>query len=373
MMIESDQHDAIVACLYAAAAGDRQWSSALELTAQAFRMSAAVMVVADPAASSFRAEAYGRPSEYANSYYATETFLEDPRVPFFLATPPGKLYFDHCLYDVEAMGRDDRVQRTIGEIGVRYQLGAQLRLPTAGAAMLSLLSTEAEGHASEEAILFFRRLAPHVEQAFALGELIERTAATQDALIEALAARADGVILLDRAGRAVFVNDVARAILGAGDGLGFGADGLITRRGPETRRLRGMIADILGKPGSGSGRPGGQILVTRPSMRLPYVVRVLPAPLSERFLALHSIACVIHIHDLAVVRLPARHVLQATFGLTRRETDLAVELVRHTGLAAAGKAAGMAHNTARNHLQGIFRKCGVETQAEAVQLLTRLA
>ncbi|WP_066794901.1 helix-turn-helix transcriptional regulator [Sphingomonas soli] len=372
-MIESEQHDAIVACLYAAAAGDRQWSNALELIAQAFRMSAAVMVVADPAGASFRAEVHGRPSDYANSYYASEIFLEDPRVPFFLATPPGKLYFDHCLYDVAAMARDDRVQRTTSEIGVFYQLGAQLRLPAAGTGTVSMLSTEAEGHASEEVIRSFRRLAPHIEQACAFGELIERNAATQDALIEALAARADGVILLDRIGRPVFVNDVARAILGAGDGLGFTADGLVTRRGPETRRLRGMIADILGKRAGGPRRPGGQILITRPSMRLPYVVRVLPAPASERFLALHSIACVIHIHDLAAVRLPSRRALRATFGLTERESDLAIELVRHAGLGPAAEAVGMALNTARNHLQGIFRKCGVASQAEAVQLLTRLA
>ena len=47
------------------------------------------------------------------------------------------------------------------------------------------------------------------------------------------------------------------------------------------------------------------------------------------------------------------------------------ELVRCASLAAAANA-GMALNTARNHLQSIFRKCGATSQTEAVQLFSRL-
>ena len=60
------------------------------------------------------------------------------------------------------------------------------------------------------------------------------------------------------------------------------------------------------------------------------------------------------------------------FGLTAREADLAIELVRCAGLREAGAAAGMAHNTARNYLQSIFRNCNVTTQAEAIRLFAAL-
>ena len=60
------------------------------------------------------------------------------------------------------------------------------------------------------------------------------------------------------------------------------------------------------------------------------------------------------------------------FGLSEREADLAVELVRCASLADAAAQAGMALNTARNHLQNIFRKSGATNRAEAVQLFSRL-
>jgi DNA-binding CsgD family transcriptional regulator len=47
--------------------------------------------------------------------------------------------------------------------------------------------------------------------------------------------------------------------------------------------------------------------------------------------------------------------------------------VRCANLAGAAAQAGMALNTARNHLQGIFRKSGTASQAEAVLLFSRLA
>jgi len=372
-MLDRGQHDAIAAAFYTAAAGELEWSAALQGLADAFGTGAAVLALLDPGSSRFRAYSHGRPSDFANDYYASSTFLEDPRTPHFLTIRPGRLYYDHCLYDVEEMSRDPRVQRTVETIDVKYQLGVQLRLPLGVSGALALLSTEAEGHAGEAAIESFRQLAPHIEQSCALGELLVRSAATQAALIEALAARADGVLLLNSLGVLVFANDAAAAILAAGDGLGWSGEAPTTRRGPETRRLLAMIGDVLGMRSAAERRPGGQMLVTRRSGRLPYVVRVLPAPPVERFLVHHSIACVIHIHDLAAVRLPSRRLLQATFGLTERETDLAIELVRHAGLAAAAAAAAMAHNTARNHLRAIFSKCSVTSQVEAVQLFSRLA
>ena len=80
----------------------------------------------------------------------------------------------------------------------------------------------------------------------------------------------------------------------------------------------------------------------------------------------------IHLQDLAIERLPSRASLSVLFGLSEREADLAIELVRATSLAHAADRAGMALNTARNHLQSIFRKSGVSSQAEAVQLFSRL-
>jgi DNA-binding CsgD family transcriptional regulator len=371
-IIDRDHHDLIVRRLYAAAAGEIGWSDVLSEMAGRFGQSAGVLVIADPATNTFRAEAHGRSSGFANDYYASDLFRNDPRTPYFLSVRPGTVYYDHCLYDVDAMRRDSRVRDSEQAIGVSYQLAATLRLPHNQTGIFALLSTAREGHASEAAIAAFHRLAPHIEQAVALGEVVARGKATEGALMAAVAAHADGVMLLDRTATVRFANEGARAALAAGDGLAWTDAGFVTCRGPETRRLARLIdAAITAGASPALSRPGGEMLVTRPSGLLPYVVRVMPAQQSD-ILASMSTACVLHLHDLAAVRSPSRELMAAVFGLTEREADLGVELVRCASLAGAARRAGMAHNTARNHLHSLFAKCGVASQAEAVRLLGNL-
>jgi len=211
-----------------------------------------------------------------------------------------------------------------------------------------------------------------MEQALALGNLVEHRNATQAILLEALARRADGVILVNYTGLVTFTNDVATAIIAADDGFTLRDHEFVTRRGPETRRLHTLICNATAASLSSAVDPGGQMLVTRPSGKRPYVVRVMPAPPTERFLSGESIACVITIHDLSAVQTPPKQLLCSAFGLTEREADLIGAIIQCQNLAAASAHAGMSVNTARNHLASIFRKCGIASQMEAAQLFSRL-
>jgi DNA-binding CsgD family transcriptional regulator/PAS domain-containing protein len=372
-MLSRGLHDAIVRRLYGAAAGEYDWPHVLSLMADSFGYSAGVFTVFDAATGRMRARAHGRPDEFADNYYRSETFRRDPRAAIHMAVRPGQVYHDRALYDVQAMLRNEHVRDSIEAIGVAHQIGLSIRLPNAVSAAFTLLSTEAEGPATDQAVTAFRRLAPHIEHAAALATIIEQSAATQAALLDALATRADGIILMDVAGRLTFANDGARAILAAGDGLSWSSEGFATARAQETRRLRGAVAAAIAcRDDSAEATSDDRVLVTRPSGRRCYFVRVLPAPPVERLLTRLEIACVLHIHDLGAERLPDRRLLTVMFGLSDREVDLAIEMVRCAGLPEAAAAAGMAYNTARNHLQSIFRKCEVKSQAEAVALFAAL-
>ena len=371
-MLSRNDHDGLVMRLYASALGDTPWVDTLAHFANQFHSSAAAIQVSDPLYKNITAESHGYSKEFAAEFYASDVYERDPRIKYYRSVRPGDIYFDHCLYDVAEMERDPRCRESIDILKVKYQLGAALSLPNDVTAFLVVLSTASEGHASEAAISAFRRLVPHIDQACALGHLMEQKSTTQTVLLDALASKADGVILLDRTGAPTFVNDPARQMLAAGDGLAFRDGAFVTRRGPETRCLQRLVLDAIAASDGAGDRPGGETLVTRPSGLHPYVLRVMPAPPTERFLAGQSIACVVHLRDLAAIRLPSAASLSAVFGLTEREVDLAIELVRSTSLQSAAGNAGMAVNTARNHLQNIFRKCNASSQAEAVQLFSRL-
>ncbi|UUX99572.1 helix-turn-helix transcriptional regulator [Sphingomonas sp. J315] len=206
---------------------------------------------------------------------------------------------------------------------------------------------------------------PSSPTAAAIPVFAEQAAQVQSLLQQALAARVSGLILLDGVGNPSFVDDGARAILAARDGLRWECDGFAAVRGPETRRLCQMISCGLSRGPAAHPAMRMQMLVTRNSGCRPYLVRVIATSCGE-------VVCAVHIFDLGIVHLPDPVVLREVFGLTQREADLAIELVRAGGLASAAAAAGMAHNTARNHLHGIFAKCCVMTQAEAVRLLAAL-
>lgn len=369
-MLDHAEHDKLVVELYAAAAGDLPWSAMLATLASRFRIEHNVINVADGQWRTLAVEVHGKPLEMALEHYASELYRNDPRLPYLQNVAPGSVYYDHLLYDVDEMGRDRRTRDCIDAIGVSYQLGVSLRLPEGLRGAFALLPSAKEGHASDDVIAAFSRLAPHIEQAISVGMVVDTAAASRTYLLEALARKADGVVLLDRRGRPMFTNDAARAILEAGDGLALVADAFMTRRPPETRRLQQLVSSALGSPAE---TPGGRALVSRPSGRPPYVVSVMAAPRQERFLAGRGIACIVHIQDLAAVPLPSHETLRSVFGLSDREAELAIELVRCASLTRAAAKAGMAVNTARVHLQSISHKTGARGQAEVIQLLGRLA
>ena len=371
-MLRQGDHDRLVSGFYAAAMGDATWQDSLGQVNALFDGTATVLNIFDTERAQISLEIHGRPVDTAVEYYSGEIHANDPRTPHLYNAAPGAIYYDHMLYNVEEMARDRWCQAATDAIGISYSLGVMMRLPNNISAAMAVLTSPSQGHASEAAIEALRRVAPHLEQACALGHVMEAGAATQAALLEAVALKVEGMILLNLSGAATFINDAAQAILLANDGLALTNQGFVTHRPPEARRLQQLVHGALGARHGAGRRPGGRVLVTRPSGKRPYVVSVMPAPPTERFLAGHSIGCVVHLQDLADVALPSRTTLSAVFGLTDREADLAIELVRCAGLEPAAASAGMAYNTARNHLQSIARKTGAQGQAEIVQLLGRL-
>lgn len=371
-VLSQDTHDGFVARLYASALGDVPWTDTLQHLAELFGGYSSLVQTSDAAGRIMGAEIYGYSKKTSDDFYSSGAYANDPRTPYFLKVEPGSVYYDRALYDVDEMLRNPWVRNSVDILKVIYQLGAVVSLPTGAQGMMTVLKSERDGHATEAEICSYRRLLPHIEQACALGHVLDCRAATQEALLDALVQKADGVILLDRAGIPTFMNDSAQAILAAGDGLGYSRGAFLTARGPETRRLQQLIGAATTLRPPSEARPGGQMLVTRISGKRPYVLRIMPAPPMERFLTADSIACLIHLHDLASLRPPSRVALLDVFGLTEREADLAIELMRCTGLDGAAANARMALNTARNHLQSIFRKTGTANQAEAVQLFGRL-
>ena len=369
-MLGRSQYDDLVTLFYSAATGAIPWNDALRTTADAFGSCGTLFGVHDTTMKSIVLESHSYSAEFLASFFASDIYANDPRMPHIVNVPAGSVFFDSMLYDPAQMARDPWVNASMETLRVDDELGAKLRMPN-GLAVFALLRASKEGRHPPEAVAMLRRLAPHLERACALGYVLDRNAKTADAVLDALASRADGVILLDAAGQLAFVNSAAEAILRRGDGIQWRDGAFGTRRLPETQVLHRHIGDAIAAALHKGERPGGRMLVSRAGGQRPYALLVLPVPSGAKILAALAIACAIHIQDLAAAA-PVPDEAMALFGLSPREADLAVALVHAGTLDKAARTARMAHNTARNHLQRIFAKTGTSGQADLVQFLSRL-
>lgn len=376
-MLTSEDEADIAALFYASATGEVSWEETLGRLAESFDSAATLLAILRPQSTdvlAVRSHNYSR--GFLGDFFKSEVYANDPRMPAIARVPGGSVYHDAMLYDLDEIERDPWVRASTDALGVTDQMGAKLRLPGNGAATLSLFRTRRQGRVAPETVAAFSRLAPRIEQACILGCIVEEAAATREALLEVFAARAEGLVLIDGCGRASCLNREAERCLRAADGLLLHGTDLRARRPPETRRLAYLVSEAVsafGDPGRAGGAGGGRMLVSRAGGGQPYLVTVIPAPRHESFLAGGAIACVVRIQDLAAPHVPEAESLRAVFGLSGREAALAVELVRTGRLEEAAGGCGMSVNTARNHLQSIFGKAGVNCQARLIQLFGRLA
>lgn len=369
MSISGRDRRTLLARLYASATGEARWSATLEYAASLFDSGGSLLGVHDDSRRVLAMESHCYTPEFIASYFSSEVYANDPRMTFIARMRPGTAFGDPTLFDAAKMRRDRRVRQAIDAMGFDQEIGLKLRLPDGHVAAIAFLRNQRDGGRLEEAIRSLQRLAPEIEQSCALGYFLEREAATRSALLEAMSNKTDGVILLGANGRVEFQNDAAAAILARGDGLARAGAGLLTRRPPETRKLQQLVASVLAADGENPS--GGQLLVSRPSGKRPYVVRVMPPPPIDCFLSSRSIACIILVQDLAREGVSAE-TLRQLFGLSRREADLASALVRRGSLDQAAAETAMAINTARTHLQTIFLKTCVTSQVALVSLLSQL-
>jgi DNA-binding CsgD family transcriptional regulator len=113
------------------------------------------------------------------------------------------------------------------------------------------------------------------------------------------------------------------------------------------------------------------IVVERPEKR-SWVFHVLPVPVAARTPFLGARVLLIF-RDPASPRLPKTAVLQSIFKLTEAEARLASQLATGDRLDLVCDRIGIAKETGRKHLKGIFTKTGVNRQAELLLLLSQMS
>lgn len=168
----------------------------------------------------------------------------------------------------------------------------------------------------------------------------------------------DGVIIIDKSGRVLFLNREAQAIL-QGRHLRL-VNGRLRACAPAGGiALCKLIADCVAKGSGDSLRLGSD------EDTLLIAASALPPETGMG----NDPVVLLRLIDPAGVRPPTKEALQAYFNLTATEAVFALEMLAGHDLAASAARRGVRLNTARAHLRRIFEKTETRRQAALMRLL----
>ena len=229
------------------------------------------------------------------------------------------------------------------------------------------------GEATEREITAMRLLAPHIRQAVRISDLLDMRRIESDTLQATLDIIGAGVVIVGAGGRILHSNVAAKQMLWDGhpvraiDGRLAGAQTI------SARALAEAITKAHADPAVSVAHRSTTIgLSAADGTAMAAHVLALDIRSPQTQLLPQALAVVIlsHAGPASTAVLDG---LAATYGLTSAERRLLNQIAQGHSVGEAGAAIGVSANTAKSHLQQIFRKTGVTRAPELVALLGRLA
>jgi DNA-binding CsgD family transcriptional regulator len=241
-----------------------------------------------------------------------------------------------------------------------------------GVGGLSMMFRHGPGEVDPDERRAIEYLLPHLHRAVEIQGRLNGATLRQEAAEQAMDELRRGVVTIDCTGEVRFVNAAARAILAAADGLSLRAGHLHAADPASDRRLASLVTRTLGDRDAALVDAGGWLAVPRPSGHSPYLLMIHPLRSRTSWLPAQHAAALCFITDPdAELRLRGT-VLEELYGLTPTEGRVAVAVAEGRGLTHAARVLGVRASTARSHLQRVFDKTGVRSQAAVALLVTQV-
>ena len=303
--------------------------------------------------------------EYFEDYH-----LLDERLPRLRELPDGQVTPNTSLFTDGEKKTSVVFNEVMLRNGTRDGLNVRLDGPDGWPIVWATAdSVEGAGWSSMQ-VEAVERFLPHLRQYARVRQAVVDARAQGASAVDLLGNLRTGVIQLDRRGRVVAANEVALELLRRNDGLS-DRDGVLRTVVPsEDAELLRLLAQAL--PFAGGVGVSGSMRVRRPrtSLRLAlHVNPVDPGRSEERSSLLGALVLVVDPTRRGAI--PAGWV-EAIFGLTPAESEVAVSLAGGMTIRDIAAATGRSTTTVRWHLRRICTKLGISRQVELVRLVMSL-
>ncbi|MBW8725349.1 MAG: helix-turn-helix transcriptional regulator [Inquilinus limosus] len=208
-------------------------------------------------------------------------------------------------------------------------------------------------------------LVPHLQHVARIQRRIGRLSRERDDAFHSFEAIQHGIVQLDSAGRMIFANAVAQALLRRADGLSIRPGGGLQAT---TAADHAALQTLIGRAVSQGG--GGSLPVNRPSGRRPLAVHVLPVgPAAAIAGERGRTAALVVVADPDSEAGTSQVMLRQLFGFTKAEAAVALRILPGRGLQEVADDLAVSLATVRTHQQRVFEKTGARRQAELVRIL----
>ncbi len=202
------------------------------------------------------------------------------------------------------------------------------------------------------------------------GNSFELTSGDLGAVQEGLQALSAAMVLLDAAGRLLFANHVAQALLAQADGIAIDPSNVVRCRDREAQKA---LRRFLDRPVDQLPRSGAMVPVTFPIRRefgLPLVALVISRP-DGALAAPGERRTVLLLRDPERELGVASDLLTTLFGLSNAEAAVVSRLAAGISLEQIADERGVSLITVRNQLKSALGKSGVSRQVELVSIVLR--
>ena len=375
-MMKREAFERILTSLHEAALDDTRWPSASALIDDALGVHGNCLAFADLNSSKelqflfvgifFRGQRHHElEREYIEDYYSL-----DERVPRFGQVPDSKLYHITDLFTEEELKRSALYNDFSNRMHAQNSINLRLDGPGGLSFCWGINDPVDDNGWSSARLDSIRRLLPHIRQYMRVRQSLLGAGALGASLTELLDTIGVSVIQLDRHGRILEMNDQARDLLRAGDGLYDERGFLFARRPEDDAQLQELLTRAL--PPFRLQGVSGSMTVSRAS-DLPLMLHVNPVDWKERDFRVWPVAALALVVNLASRLRIDPAAAESVLGLSRMQSRVAVLLAEGMSVPEIAAAMQRKQSTIRTHVKNALAKHGLTRQAELVGLVLQLA
>lgn len=374
--MHTSEFGTLVEEIYATTTGAAQWGDVLTRLNRTFAGTHAALFLQDRRThvATFAAYIWDEAflASYAAHYAAKNAWLTSAAAS---SVRQGTIHTGDMMVSDEQLIRTEFYADYLQPQNIHHMIGGCVLERESVIGNVTLLRPRASGSFTDDEIMAFRLVQPHIRRALDLQQRLTGMQSQIAGQKAALDCEPNGVIGIDRTKRVVYMNAVAEVMVRSGAALAV-RDGFVVASAPrDADALSALLDGVLQPVIAPRDVRAATMALTKVTGGRSVVLTVRRAAAAGASLSSgggSAVAALIFLADPNSRSGGVRDVLRDLYSLTPAETRLAEALGRGDSLGDIAAAFGVTENTIRTHMKSIYAKTDTRKQSHLVALLAKL-